>query len=100
MTKLVDDELLDLFAGCPKLERLTLVNCTKLTHAPITRALQNCERLQSIDMTGVQDIQDDIINALAQNCTRLQGSLRSRLWKRVGKGYHWTFALPVRCSKE
>lgn len=73
MTKLVDDELLDLFAGCPKLERLTLVNCTKLTHAPITRALQNCERLQSIDMTGVQDIQDDIINALAQNCTRLQG---------------------------
>lgn len=73
MTKLVDDELLNLFAGCPKLERLTLVNCTKLTHGPITNVLQNCDRLQSIDMTGVQDIQDDIIYALATHCTRLQG---------------------------
>lgn len=73
MTKLVDDELLDLFAGCPKLERLTLVTCTKLTHTPITRVLQNCDRLQSIDMTGVQDIRDDIIYALAKHCTRLQG---------------------------
>lgn len=73
MTKLVDDPLLDLFAGCPKLERLTLVNCTKLSHVPITRVLVNCDRLQSIDMTGVQDIQDDIIYALAEHCTRLQG---------------------------
>lgn len=73
MTKLVDDSLLDLFAGCPKLERLTLVNCTKLTHGPITRVLSNCDRLQLIDMTGVQDIQDSIIMALAQHCTRLQG---------------------------
>ncbi|OBA23261.1 RNI-like protein [Metschnikowia bicuspidata var. bicuspidata NRRL YB-4993] len=73
MTKFVDDELLDLFRGCPKLERLTLVNCTKLNHMPISRVLKNCNRLQSIDMTGVQDIQDDIIYALAQNCPRLQG---------------------------
>lgn len=73
MTSLVTDDLLYLFEGCPKLERLTLVNCSQLSHLPIARVLQLCDRLQSIDMTGVQDIQDDIIYALAQNCTRLQG---------------------------
>lgn len=73
MTNLVDDLLLDLFNGCPKLERLTLVNCSQLSHLPISRVLELCSRLQSIDMTGVQDIQDDIIYALALNCKRLQG---------------------------
>ncbi|AOW29866.1 F-box and leucine-rich repeat protein GRR1 [Candida albicans L26] len=73
MTKLVDDELLSLFIGCPRLERLTLVNCAKLTRYPITQVLNGCERLQSIDLTGVTDIHDDIINALANNCPRLQG---------------------------
>lgn len=73
MTSLVNDLLLDLFEGCPKLERLTLVNCSQLSHRPVLHVLKLCDRLQSIDMTGVQDIQDDIIYALAENCTRLQG---------------------------
>lgn len=73
MTSLVNDSLLDLFVGCPRLERLTLVNCSQLSHAPVTRVLQLCDRLQSIDMTGVQDIRDDIFYALAHNCPRLQG---------------------------
>lgn len=73
MTSLVDDDLLTKFIGCPKLERLTLVNCTKLTYKPITQVLNNCQYLQSLDLTGVIDIHDDIINALAENCFRLQG---------------------------
>ncbi|EGV60932.1 RNI-like protein [Yamadazyma tenuis ATCC 10573] len=73
MTKLVNDDLLSLFIGCPKLERLTLVNCNKLSRTPISNVLDRCERLQSIDLTGVTDIQDDIFLTLARNCPRLQG---------------------------
>ncbi|CCH40594.1 SCF E3 ubiquitin ligase complex F-box protein GRR1 [Wickerhamomyces ciferrii] len=69
----VDDEFLSLFAGSTNLERLTLVNCSRLSHRPIVDILQGCEKLQSIDMTGVKDITDEILAALAENCPRLQG---------------------------
>lgn len=69
----IDDEFLSLFNGSTNLERLTLVNCTKLTYQPIVNILQNCEKLQSIDMTGVRDIRNEIFLALAKNCPRLQG---------------------------
>ncbi|CAM9010531.1 unnamed protein product [Wickerhamomyces anomalus] len=69
----VNDNFLNLFSGSTNLERLTLVNCSKLTHEPIVDILQGCEKLQSIDMTGVRDITDEIFVALADNCPRLQG---------------------------
>lgn len=69
----VNDNFLNLFSGSTNLERLTLVNCSKLTHEPIVNILQGCEKLQSIDMTGVRDITDEIFAALADNCPRLQG---------------------------
>lgn len=69
----VNDNFLNLFSGSTNLERLTLVNCSKLTHEPIVDILQGCEKLQSIDMTGVRDITDEIFAALADNCPRLQG---------------------------
>ncbi len=69
----VNDNFLNLFSGSTNLERLTLVNCSKLTHEPIVNILQGCEKLQSIDMTGVRDITDEIFVALADNCPRLQG---------------------------
>jgi F-box and leucine-rich repeat protein GRR1 len=69
----VDDDFLYLFEGCPNLERLTLVNCSKVTPAPIINILQGCIKLQSIDMTGLKNIDDSIFNALADNCPRLQG---------------------------
>ncbi|KAH3679172.1 hypothetical protein WICMUC_001183 [Wickerhamomyces mucosus] len=69
----VNDDFLNLFSGCSNLERLTLVNCSKLSHNPIVKILQGCSKLQSVDMTGVKDINDAIFNALSENCPRLQG---------------------------
>lgn len=69
----VDSDFLNLFEGCYNLERLTLVNCSRLSSESICNVLQNCSKLQSIDMTGVKSIDDDIFEALGQNCPRLQG---------------------------
>ncbi|CDR40468.1 CYFA0S05e00870g1_1 [Cyberlindnera fabianii] len=69
----VTDDFLDLFSGSINLERLTLVNCSKITHTPIVNILQGCQKLQSIDMTGVKDITDEVFISLAENCPRLQG---------------------------
>lgn len=70
---MVNGPFLELFVGCTNLERVTLVNCNKLTSASITKLLENCKRLQSIDLTGVSSIQDDIYMQLAKHCKRLQG---------------------------
>ncbi|ODQ80628.1 hypothetical protein BABINDRAFT_160881 [Babjeviella inositovora NRRL Y-12698] len=69
------DDFLDLFEGCSNLERLTLVNCSKLTSPSIIRTLGGCTRLQSIDMTGINPdhINDALFTTLAENCPRLQG---------------------------
>ncbi|ODV95382.1 hypothetical protein PACTADRAFT_68606 [Pachysolen tannophilus NRRL Y-2460] len=67
------DEFIQQFVGCVNLERITLVNCSKLTHSSIYKLLFGCKRLQSLDLTGVRDITDDIYITLAHNCPRLQG---------------------------
>lgn len=69
----ITDDFLSLFYGCTNLERITLVNCSKVHHATIVELLEGCERLQSIDLTGVKDITDDIYFQLANQCKRLQG---------------------------
>lgn len=70
---LVDDAFLLLFADCVNLERLTLVNCSKITDKSISTILNGCTKLQSIDLSGVYKTTDDILLALARNCDRLQG---------------------------
>lgn len=70
---LVNDDFLNLFVGCMNLERITLVNCSKITSNSISNLLENCKRLQSIDLTGVTNLQDEIYFQLSKHCKRLQG---------------------------
>lgn len=70
---LITDDVLDLFTGCTSLERITLVNCSKISHSSISRLLEGCTRLQSIDLTGVHGLDDDIYLQLSTHCKRLQG---------------------------
>lgn len=70
---LVTDDFLNLFVGCSNLERITLVNCSKLNSTSIANLLNGCSRLQSIDLTGVTHLEDEIYIQLANNCKRLQG---------------------------
>lgn len=69
----VNDSNLSLFYDCTNLERITLVNCSKISSHSISKLLEGCSRLQSIDLTGVRNIEDDIYYTLARNCKRLQG---------------------------
>lgn len=68
-----EDSFLEKFQNCPNLERLTLVNCSKLTGSAIAKVLRNCTKLQSVDMSGIKCVTDEILDALATNCPRLQG---------------------------
>lgn len=69
----INDDYLNLFVGSTNLERITLVNCSKVTSKSISSLLEGCSRLQSIDLTGVTNLEDDIYYQLAKNCKRLQG---------------------------
>jgi F-box and leucine-rich repeat protein GRR1 len=69
----ITDEFLNLFLGSTNLERITLVNCSKLRSSSISNLLDNCFRLQSIDLTGVTHLENEIYFQLAKNCKRLQG---------------------------
>lgn len=73
VSNLVNDTNLSLFYDCTNLERITLVNCSKISSHSISKLLEGCFRLQSIDLTGVKNIEDDIYYTLAKNCKRLQG---------------------------
>lgn len=70
---IVTNDYISLFAGSTNLERITLVNCTRIGSSTVAELLEGCNRLQSIDLSGVTDIQDDIYLGLANNCKRLQG---------------------------
>ncbi|ANZ77674.1 BA75_04545T0 [Komagataella pastoris] len=73
VSNLVEDEFLYAFSGCPNLERITLVNCSKVTADSVATILKDASNLQSIDLTGVLNITDGVYYSLARHCKKLQG---------------------------
>jgi len=73
LSNAVSDGTLYPFAGCKRIERLTLTNCNKLTDLSIPKLLDGNRALLALDVTGLDSITDITMNAVADNCLRLQG---------------------------
>lgn len=69
----INDSLFTRIAQCVRLERLTLLNCSTITDAALTRVLPCCPNLVALDLTGVNDTTEKAIVALASSTKRLQG---------------------------
>ena len=67
------DSLFSRLAQCVRLERLTLINCSSISDAALTRVLPCCPNLVALDLTGVHETTDRAIVALASSTKRLQG---------------------------
>jgi F-box and leucine-rich repeat protein GRR1 len=69
----VSDGTLMAFAGCKRVERLTLTNCTKLSDLSVYKVIKNNRALMALDITGMEHITDTTMHAVARYCYRLQG---------------------------
>jgi F-box and leucine-rich repeat protein GRR1 len=69
----ISDGVLMPFAGCKRIERLTLTGCTKLSDLSIAQVVEGNRSLMALDVTGVEGVTDESIYAVARNCYRLQG---------------------------
>jgi F-box and leucine-rich repeat protein GRR1 len=73
MTEGINDGTLLPMAGCKRVERLTLTNCTNLTDLSVGELLIGNRNLLALDLTGVGLITDRSMMIVAENCKRLQG---------------------------
>lgn len=69
----VSDGTIVPLAGCKRVERLTLTNCTKLTDGGVTQMLQGNVSLLALDISGLDAITNVTLQTVADNCKRLQG---------------------------
>lgn len=67
------DDIFMRLTRCDRLERLTLVNCEKISSEALIRVLPCCPNLVAIDLTGVVRVNDAAIVGLALSAQRLQG---------------------------
>nr|AOC97496.1 ethylene- and jasmonate-responsive plant defensin [Flammulina velutipes] len=67
------DEIFSTFVQCDRLERITLVNCDKLTAPLLNRVIPSFANLVAMDASGVKAITNEAVIGLARNASRLQG---------------------------
>ncbi|KAI9843324.1 MAG: SCF ubiquitin ligase complex subunit [Sclerophora amabilis] len=60
-------------AGCKRVERLTLTNCTKLSDSGVMALINGNRSLLALDISGLELISDHTLMTVAENCSRLQG---------------------------
>lgn len=89
------DSLFSRLAQCVRLERLTLINCSSISDAALTRVLPCCPNLVALDLTGVAETTDRAIVALASSTKRLQGINLGGCKKLTDNGL---LALAANCS--
>lgn len=69
----MSDSIFSQFAPCTRLERLTLVRCSKLSDDVIARTVPCFPNLCAIDLSGIEGISGRTVFALANSCRKLQG---------------------------
>jgi len=69
----IRDNILSAFTSCDRLERLTLVNCERVTDKILCRVLPNFPDLVAVDLSGVVGVTDQPLIILAQTTKGLQG---------------------------
>lgn len=69
----ISDGTLQPLAGCKRIERLTLTDCTKLTDLSVSAVIEGNRNLLAIDVSGVDAITDKTLWTIANNCLKLQG---------------------------
>jgi len=69
----MSDSIFNQLTHCTRLERLTLVGCSKLSDDVIARTVPYFPNLIVIDLAGVESVTDRTVFALADRCRKLQG---------------------------
>jgi len=69
----MSDSIFNQLTPCTRLERLTLVGCSKLSDDVIARTVPCFPNLIVIDLSGVENVTDRTVFALADRCRKLQG---------------------------
>ena len=69
----MSDSIFSQLARCTRLERLTLVRCSKLSDDVIARTVPYFPNLCAIDLSGIEGISGRTVFVLANSCRKLQG---------------------------